>query len=85
MHRHPRFHLSSQKHKEGDISEALFAIAEFMVRDVEVMEEQFKQARQDPDAMNVKLEDFATAFDDTIERIFRFIGVPEPLLPKFMK
>ena len=74
-----------QNHKEGDISEALFAIAEFMVNDVEVMETQFKQASQDPNAMNVMLEDFATTFDDTIERVFRFIGVPEALLPKFMK
>eukprot|EP00049_Salpingoeca_infusionum_P009861 m.167692 g.167692 ORF g.167692 m.167692 type:complete len:351 (+) comp14466_c1_seq11:184-1236(+) len=66
------------------LEEGVLAMAEYMQDDLLKMEDQFKQAAADHNALNVKLEDFTANFDDTIERIYRFLGVPAAEMDKFV-
>ena len=64
---------------------ALRAMARRMM-DVAVrpMFTQFVKSEADHRALNVRFEDFGAAFDDTVLRILRFLGVPEGELDKWV-
>ena len=48
------------------------------------MEEQYLQSERDHNALNVKLEDFSANFDDTLRRIYHFLGVPSQHVEMFV-
>jgi hypothetical protein len=48
------------------------------------MEDQFLQSESDHNALNVKLEDFEANFEDTLRRIYHFLGVPAQHLELFV-
>ena len=41
----------------------------------------YRDVERDPNALNVKLEDFFHRFDDTVRRVLRFLQFPEEHIP----
>jgi hypothetical protein len=61
---------------DGTDESALFAMADFMTADLEEGASQYEMAHADHNALNIRFEDFSVDFDETVRRIFSFLGVP---------
>ena len=60
----------------GTDESALIAMADFMASDLEEGAAQYEMAQVDHNALNIRFEDFSVDFDETVRRIFSFLGVP---------
>lgn len=82
---HDKYLKTVQNHMEDPNHAGLFALADFMKPDLEDMQKQYAASQLDHNALNIKLEDFAADFKDTLERMFVFLGVPKAELKRFVR
>lgn len=69
----------------GNMTEALFILADMMMPELNAMVQQYKVTEIDHNGLNVKLEDFTADFDDTVRRMFEFYGVPPERMEVFVR
>lgn len=82
---HDKYLKTVQNHMDDANHTGLVALADFMKGDLHSMVKQYEESELDHNAINIRLEDFTEDFDDTIARMFVFLGVPETSLKHFLK
>lgn len=82
---HDKYLKTVQNHMDDPNYAGLFALADFMKPELEDMQMQYAVSELDHNAINIRLEDFTLDFEDTLQRMFTFLGVPESQLKHFMR